>query len=152
MSLFMGLHQNRLDGKGRVSIPAAFRTVLRQRAADGETPALVLRSSHKYKCIEGWAAADYEKMSAKFDTLEDFSNERDDLTLLFFGDATPIVPDKEGRLVLPEMMVRYANLTDAVYFVGTRNTFEIWEPSAHEARLAQARANAINHRLPAMLQ
>ncbi len=144
----MGLHQSRLDAKGRVSIPAPFRAVLRSRAHDGETPDLVMRASHNFTCIEGWAARDIVQLSDKLDALAEFSAEANDLNLVLFGEAQSLPLDREGRVVLPEQMLIHANIKDAVTIVGTRNTFQLWEPAAYERRRAEARANAPSIRLP----
>jgi len=143
----MGLHQSRLDAKGRVSVPAPFRAVLRQRSADGE-PDLVLRASHKFACIEGWAASDIAALSAKIDAMAEFSDEADDMNFVLFGESQSLPIDKEGRIVLPEQMLAHAGIRDALCIVGTRKTFEFWEPAAYEQRRAQARANAPNIKLP----
>jgi MraZ protein len=148
MSLFMGLHQSRLDAKGRVSIPAPFRAVLRARAHDRETPDLVMRASHNFNCIEGWAARDIVQLSEKLDVLAEFSAEANDLNLVLFGEAQSLPLDREGRVVLPEQMLEHAQIKDAITIVGTRNTFQLWEPAAYERRRAEARANAPSIKLP----
>ena len=151
MTLFMGLHQSRLDAKGRVSIPASFRAVLRSRSRDGETADLVMRASHNFDCIEGWATRDIIQLSEKLDALAEFSEEANDLNLVLFGEAQPLPLDREGRVVLPEQMLEHACIKDAITIVGTRNTFQLWEPAAYERRRAEARANAPKIKLPVAL-
>jgi MraZ protein len=149
MTHFMGTHQNRLDAKGRVSIPAPFRTALREAALEAEA-AVVLRPSHRHACIEGWAAADFHKMGEGLQALDVFSEEQDDLAFALYGSASELVPDKEGRIVLPELLVTHALLRDGVVFVGLRDHFEIWEPEAVLRRRAEAqeRARARGFTLP----
>jgi MraZ protein len=144
MSHFLGTHQNRLDAKGRVSVPAAFRASL--RALSGETgngaAALVLRPSHKHPCIEAWPAAVFDALANPLDRLDLFSEEHDDLAAALYADAFPAECDKEGRIVLPEALVAHAGLTDAVVFMGLGRTFQIWEPGAAARRRAEARERA----------
>ncbi len=146
----MGNHHNRLDAKGRVSIPAPFRGELRAAAPEGMPAALVLRPSHKHACIEGWPAADFHRLGATMDQLATFSDEKEDLAFSFYGDAAELIPDKEGRIILPEGMAERANLTDALVFVGMRDHFQIWEPEAVLRRRAEAneRARARGFTLP----
>ena len=151
MNIFTGHYQGRLDAKGRVSIPAPYRSVLRQRSNDGETMSLMLRSHHQFDCVEGWAAADLERYSDRLDTLADFSPELNDLALVMFGDAMVVPIDNEGRIVVPEQLLSHAKIDKSLWFVGTRKTFQIWEPEAFESRRAQARANAANVTLAAAL-
>lgn len=150
MTQFMGTHHNRLDAKGRVSIPAPFRLALRGAAPDGTTASLVLRPSHKHNCIEGWPAADFHNLGASMQRLDVFSEEQDDLAFALYADANELTPDKEGRIVLPDTLAHHAGVSEAVVFVGLRNHFQIWEPEAVARRRAEAheRARARGFTLP----
>jgi MraZ protein len=136
MTQFMGTHQNRLDAKGRVSIPAPFRNLLKNGNGVAE---LVLRPSHRHPCIEAWPPAMFDALSAPLQQLNMFSDEQDDLAITLFADAFPVEPDKEGRIVVLECLKKHAGLTDGVTFMGRGQIFEIWEPAAAERRRAEAR-------------
>jgi MraZ protein len=126
MSLFLGTHQNRLDAKGRVSVPAAYRLSLRA----GEPAGLILRPSHQNASIEAWPGAMFHALSAPLERLDLFSAAHDDLAVALYADAYPIEPDKEGRILLPDALVAHARLSDAVTFIGMGRIFQIWEPKA----------------------
>jgi MraZ protein len=146
MTHFLGTHQNRLDAKGRVSVPAPFRAALRSRGeADGNGTHLVLRPSHQHPCIEAWPAAEFEALSEPLNRLNLFSPEHDDLAASLYADAFPVEADKEGRVVLPDSLVTFAGLTDAVVFMGLGRIFQIWEPAAAERRRSEARERARAH-------
>lgn len=136
MSHFLGTHQNRLDAKGRVSVPAAFRTALRALQEGGP---LVLRPSHTHPCIEGWPGPAFDALATPLDRLDVFSEARDDMAAALYADAYPVEPDREGRIVLPEALVAHAGLGDMVVFMGLGRIFQIWEPAAAQARRDQAR-------------
>jgi MraZ protein len=142
MTHFLGTHQNRLDAKGRVSVPAPFRAALRALANGDDAASLVLRPSHKHPCIEGWPAASFHALAEPLDRLDMFGEDHDDLAFTIYADAHPVETDREGRVVLPEAMVRHANLADAVLFVGLGKLFQIWEPEAAERRRIEARERA----------
>lgn len=150
MTQFMGSHHNRLDAKGRVSIPASFRSKLKEASPDRETANLVLRPSHRHGCIEGWAAVDFQERGAGMERLAVFSEEQDDLTFAFYADAAELTADKDGRIILPDNLARHAGLAEAVVFVGMRDHFEIWEPEAASRRREEAheRARARGFTLP----
>src|ERR1700733_5014129 len=115
MTHFLGTHQNRLDAKGRVSIPAPFRAALKSRGdTNGNGTHLVLRPSHQHQCIEAWPAELFDALSEQLSRLNLFSPQHDDLAASLFADAFPVEADKEGRVVLPDSLVSYAGLTDAV--------------------------------------
>lgn len=146
MSVFLGSHQNRLDSKKRVSIPAGFRAALRagRDAAGSEdgTPFLVLRQSPKHPCIECWPPSSFQALGPSLDRLDLFSDDQEDLALSLYGDAWPVDADKEGRVLLPEPLVEHAALSDSVCFLGLGRHFQIWEPAAAERRRRDARARA----------
>ena len=141
MSHFLGTHQNRLDAKGRVSIPAPFRAALRAMSPEAAPP-LVLRPSHKHACIEGWPASVFATLARPLDRLDMFGEDHDDLAATLYADACPVESDKEGRIVLPDVLVHYASLSDTVIFMGLGRTFQIWEPQAAERRRVEARERA----------
>ncbi len=138
---FLGTHQNRLDAKGRVSVPAPFRTALRSGSEDG-TASLVLRPSHTHPCVEAWPAAVFQALATPLDRLDLFSEAHDDLAASLYADAWPVEADKEGRIVLPESLTAHASLSDQVVFMGLGRIFQIWEPGAAERRRAEARERA----------
>ncbi len=146
MTHFLGTHQNRLDAKGRVSVPAPFRAALRTRSeSNGNGTHLVLRPSHQHPCIEAWPAAEFEALSEPLNRLNLFSPEHDDLAASLYADAFPVEADKEGRVVLPDSLVTFADLTDTVVFMGLGRIFQIWEPAAAERRRSEARERARAH-------
>ena len=148
MSVFLGTHQNRLDAKKRVSIPAGFRTVLRARAVDapggahGDDPLMVLIPSLKQPCIDVWPMAAFLALGAPLERLDTFSDGQDDLAMALYGDAQPVDADKEGRIVLEDELVEHAGLTNQVAFMGMGETFQIWEPTAAKKRRDEARNGA----------
>ena len=142
MSQFLGTHQNRLDAKGRVSIPAPFRTALRAEV-EGEGPtAIILRPSHKHACIEGWPKAKFEALASGLRRFNQFSDSREDLSATLYADAQEVEPDKEGRIVLDDVLVEHAGLTSQVAFMGLGEIFQIWEPTAAKKRREAARSGA----------
>lgn len=144
MASFLGTHQNRLDAKGRVSVPAPFRNALRSRDETNGTH-LVLRPSHQHRCIEAWPAAEFEALAAPLNRLDLFSQAHDDLAASLYSDAFPVEADKEGRIVLPDHLVEFAGLSETVVFMGLGRIFQIWEPEAAGHRRAEARERAKTH-------
>jgi MraZ protein len=143
MTHFLGTHQSKLDAKGRVSVPAPFRAALKARAdtaANGT--AMILRPSHQHPCIEAWPAAAFHALAAPLDQYDVFSDTQDDLATALYSDAHEIEPDKEGRIVLPERLLRHAGITEAMEFMGLGKIFQIWHPDAAERRRIEARERA----------
>ena len=81
----------------------------------------------------------FDALSAPLQKLDMFSEEQDDLAAALYADAFPVESDKEGRIIIPEMLKEHAGLTEGVSFMGLGRTFQIWEPAAAERRRAEAR-------------
>ena len=126
MSQFLGTHQNRLDSKGRVSVPASFRTALRE-ANEAGAASLILRPSHQHPCVEAWPAEIFKSLATPLERMDFFSEDQDDLTTALYADAYPVEADKEGRIIVPDSLVLHAGLTEAVVFMGLGRLFQIWE-------------------------
>ncbi|RBM05235.1 division/cell wall cluster transcriptional repressor MraZ [Novacetimonas cocois] len=141
MSVFLGTHQNRLDAKGRVSIPSAFRTTLRTLARAGE-PLVIMRPSHLHPCLEAWPSAAFSALARPLDEVDIFSEDHDDLATALYADAYPIDADKEGRILLPETLRAHAGLTEHVTFMGLGRIFQVWDPDAATRRREEARQRA----------
>lgn len=147
MIQFLGTHQNRVDAKGRVSVPAPFRAALKAFNGDdvdgnGGGVQMVLRPSHKHPCIEVWPTTVFQQLATPLERLDLFSEEHDDLAAALYADAFPVDADKEGRIVLPETLASHAGLNGTVEFMGLGRTFQIWEPEAAGRRRAEARERA----------
>ena len=129
MSLFLSSYENRLDTKGRISVPAQFRNSVRNEEFAG----VVLYRSFTNNCIEGLSMSRMEQMAAATDKIGVFDSEIDDLSAMLFADARPLAFDVTGRIVIPDELLKHANITDKAIFVGRGNSFQIWNPDAFRA-------------------
>ena len=136
---------NKLDSKGRVSIPAPFRAAL--RGADAAVASVVLRPSHAHPCVECWPVEQFRQLATPLEGLDIFSDEHEDLAASVYADAYPVDSDREGRIVLPAKLVAHANLGESMVFMGLGRTFQIWEPDAGERYSKEARARTAARKL-----
>jgi MraZ protein len=158
MDRFVSTFTNKIDAKGRVSIPAPFRAVLERdgytggAAGGGTAPAPVSGGGiYCYPSLDSAALdAGGERLARKIDALlanlADYSDERDELSVALYGDVQVLHVDADGRIVLPESLRAHAGLATQVTFVGLGDKFQIWEPSAFEARRTAAREKVQEHR------
>ncbi|MBI4184751.1 MAG: cell division/cell wall cluster transcriptional repressor MraZ [Proteobacteria bacterium] len=134
--LFFGTYVNKVDRKGRVSVPAAFRGALQHPA--GAPEAIILRPSHKEPAIDVFPVDYFESLSVSLADLDLFSDEQDELSLTLFASALQVHFDGEGRVLLPREMAEAAGITTHAAFVGRGHIFQIWEPAAAEASKREA--------------
>ena len=143
MTRFLGTHKGKLDKKGRISVPAGFRSVL----ADLGEQDLVFVPSFRLPCIECWPATVFDEQTAGHDALDIFSEAADDLAGAIFGQAAQLRPDAEGRVTLEENHVEAAGLTEALLFIGARRRFQIWDAARGADYLRESRIRARDFRL-----
>ena len=134
MSLFLSSYENHLDAKGRISVPASFRTSVATDSFQG----VVLFRSFTHPCIEGVSMSRMDKLAAATDKMGVFDDGLDDLSAMLFADARPLAFDVTGRIVIPADLLKHANITDTALFVGRGNSFQIWHPDAFRAAQAKA--------------
>jgi MraZ protein len=77
-------------------------------------------------------------MHERLETLEEFSEEHENLSQLF-ADAHPLVIDAEGRVVLPEKFKQHAGIEGEIAFVGRGATFQMWDPTRYDEHSAMVR-------------
>jgi len=136
MALFLDTFINKIDRKGRVSVPAPFRAAL-----GGQT--LVAFPSFKYPAVQCAGLDFMAQLNASMSQVDLFSDEHDDLTATLFADTKQLPFDGEGRIVLPPALAEHAAIGETAAFVGRGPHFEIWEPKAFEAYKAEARRRAL---------
>ena len=143
MALFLSTFTNKIDKKGRVSVPAPFRTALGEHIAQG----IVFFASHQHPCLEGFDWAKMNELGDRMDHYDLFSDEQDDLATTIFGQSVHLYLDGEGRVVLPDHLIKEAGLEEQVTFVGLGRKFQIWNPELYERRHAQAVSAVQNKKL-----
>lgn len=142
MTAFMTSVTNRIDAKGRVSIPAKFRANL---AAEGAGTIACVPSLAE-PCLEGYTAAGIEAFAQRIASADLTLEVREAFQRAVLSNVHELSLDSEGRIVLSEELRAAANISGAVTFVGVGDHFEIWEPGAYAEKIAAARALAAQHR------
>lgn len=140
--LFLSTYHNRIDKKGRVSVPASFRAAL----AGQEFAGIIAYASLMHPAIESCGIDRIAKINQRIEQLDPFSEERDAFATTIFGESVQLAFDSEGRVMLPESLISVANLSDQAVIIGKGETFEIWEPKAFEAHVMRARELARDKR------
>jgi MraZ protein len=136
MDRFVSNTTLRLDAKGRVSIPASFRSVL---ARDGFAGVYCYPALDQPAVDAGGHAllAEIEALVGRFPP---YSDRREEFLVALYGRSETVNIDGEGRVVLPDELKSHAGITDSVAFVGLGHKFQIWEPERFRAHLAKATA------------
>lgn len=137
---FRGEYTFKVDGKGRVSIPALYRRVIEAGDPDfsgsGRPQLVIVYGEDDQPFLEGYTPNEIEKLEAKIERLPSSRLKRRlNRRVTALSLHTEIDPD--GRLVLPIKLREKIGLQGEAIFVGTSGTFQIWNPEAYEAYLDQ---------------
>jgi MraZ protein len=136
MDRFLSNFTNRLDSKGRVSIPAPFRAVMARDGFEG----LYVHPALDAPALDAGGNALLAEIDSFLSTLVPYSDERDQLSTALFGTSEVLKVDPEGRVILTESVKHHAGINEAVTFVGLGPKFQIWEPDRFRVHLEEARA------------
>ncbi len=140
MDRFVSQFTTKLDAKGRVSIPASFRSVLARDGFEG----LFLHPALEAKALDAGGNGLLGEIDGLIANLAPFSNEKDDFSTALYGLSEILKVDPEGRVQLTESLKSHAEIADAVTFVGLGHKFQIWEPASFRAHLDVARRKVVD--------
>ena len=141
MSTFLSTYSNKVDRKGRVSVPAAYRAALTGENFQG----VIAYPSLTDRAIEAFGREMLERMNqerlarsmeggAFEDVLLGGGNDSAVETVMALANELPF--DGEGRIILPAALCEHAGIDDRAVFVGRGSRFQIWAPEPYERRKA----------------
>ena len=134
MDRFVSHYLLRLDAKGRISVPAQFRTVLARDGFDG----LYCYPALDRPALDAGGNALLAEIEAAIAGFSPYTQEREQFALALYGTSQTLKIDGEGRVVLTDTLKAHAEITEEAAFVGLGHKFQIWEPSRFRAELAEA--------------
>ena len=134
MSDFIGRYLNKVDKKGRVSVPAGWRPSLISKDFSG----IIAQSSLSEKAIDAYPRDYLELLQGKLDLNDPLLEENEyESTVLFGGSVLSF--DSEGRVVLSDSLRNEINLASEALFVGMGRRFRIWNPKIFNEYLGRAK-------------
>ena len=136
--MFLSTYENKLDKKGRVSVPASFRSYLSNLGYNG----IICYPSFNNQSIEAWPQDRIEKISNTIDSLSPFEEKRDFFATSVLSESINLQFDSEGRILLTQKLLKHAKIKNSMVFVGQGKTFQIWEPTIFEKFKTNAKKKA----------
>tara|TARA_B100001059_G_scaffold96002_1_gene95288 strand:+ start:85 stop:531 length:447 start_codon:yes stop_codon:yes gene_type:complete len=140
--MFLSSFENKIDKKGRVSVPATFRSHLSSMGYNG----FISYPSFNYAALEACSQDRIEKLSNTIDSLNPFEEKRDFFATSILSESENLQFDTEGRISLSNKLLNHANIKNNILFVGLGKTFQIWEPNNFEKFKIVARKKAYQNR------
>jgi MraZ protein len=126
--MFLSSYENKLDKKGRVSVPASFRSYLSSIGYNG----FVTYPSFNHEALEACSENRIEKLSNTIDSLNPFEEKRDYFATSVLSESVSLQFDSEGRVLITDKLLNHAKIKNSILFVGLGKTFQIWEPKFFE--------------------
>ena len=140
--MFLSSYENKIDKKGRVSVPATFRSHLSSLGYNG----FITYPSFNHSALEACSQDRIEKLSTTIDSLNPFEEKRDYFATSVLSESENLQFDTEGRVVISEKLLSHAKIKNNALFVGLGKTFQIWEPKNFEKFKVFARKRAFQNR------
>jgi MraZ protein len=135
--MFRGLNSVALDAKGRMAIPARYRSVIH----DESNSLLVVTIDTEERCLLLYPYPKWEHIEEKLEALPSYNALTRRIQRLLIGHATELEMDRSGRILLPQLLRDYAGLDKSIMLVGQGAKFELWGESqwllARDAWLAE---------------
>lgn len=146
VSVFVSTYENKIDSKGRVSVPAPFRNTL-ARTDSG----LFIFESLELPCLEA-SGSDYINTIISAMSRMDALSEDVHILETLLTSTKEMKIDSDGRIMLPEDFIELADLSSPVIFAGVGRKFRIWNKQRFEEHNQKSREKARSGmRLPELI-
>lgn len=126
--LLLGTYTPKIDAKGRVALPAKFRSLLGQ--------GLVMARGQE-RCVYLLPFDEFRRIASQIQRTSVGNKAAREYLRVFLSGAVDQEPDKQGRVVVPQMLRDYANLGSDIVVIGVGTRAELWNKDAWESYLAQ---------------
>ena len=136
MNRFLSSAVNRIDAKGRVSVPAHFRTVVQQR---GYSELYAIRQLD-VPALDVGGLDLLDRYEERMKLEDPFLQTADDMSFFVHGDGAFLKLDQDGRITVTDFIREHTGISSEVAFVGRGNFFQMWEPERLGAYAAEVRA------------
>jgi MraZ protein len=118
--MFLGEFSHTIDDKGRLTIPAKFRDEL-------ESGVVITRGLDG--CLWAYGRSEWETLAEKIAQLPTTNQAARNFSRFMFSSAFDSIPDRQGRILLPQNLREYANIQNETVIIGVKNKLEIWSPA-----------------------
>jgi MraZ protein len=125
--MFRGRFEHNIDGKGRVSIPAKFREILKRDYGSDQLIITIFDS-----CLVVYPLTEWQTFEEKMKEFSQLKKEAKSFLRYFYSGAMECAVDDHGRILIPSQFREHAHLNKEIVFLGVMNRFEIWNKQVWE--------------------
>ena len=135
MNYLIGTYECKIDVKGRLLIPSAFKKQLAPVIPKG----FVLKRAVFQNCLELYPLEQWEELIKKVNSLNRFKKKNNDFIRRFTAGVKFIELEGNGRLLIPKDLIEFSNINREVTLSTSVNIIEIWDKSSYEKAIADSR-------------
>jgi len=135
LNYLIGTYECKIDVKGRLLIPSAFKKQLAPVIPKG----FVLKRAVFQNCLELYPLEQWEELIKKVNSLNRFKKKNNDFIRRFTAGVKFIELDSNGRLLIPRDLIEFSNINREVTLSTSVNIIEIWDKSSYEKAIADSR-------------
>lgn len=133
----IGVHECKVDNKGRVMIPAALKSQLEPYVAEG----FIIKRSIFQQCLEIYPMTEWNEAVKGINKLNRFTQKNTDFIRVFMAGVKEVELDSNGRIQVPRDLAVFANITKDVVLASALNIIELWDKDKYEAKIAEDQVN-----------
>ena len=135
MNYLIGTYEGKVDVKGRVLIPSAFKKQLAPVINKG----FVLKRAVFQSCLELYPISQWEELISKVNSLNRFKKKNNDFIRRFTAGVKFIELDNNGRLLIPKDLIEFSNIKRDIVLSSSVNIIEIWDKQSYEGAIEDSR-------------
>jgi len=130
----IGVHDCRVDSKGRLMLPAALKSQLDALLPEG----FILKRSIFQPCLELYPRSEWNRAVKGVNKLNRFVKKNNDFIRVFMAGVREVEPDNTGRLLIPKDLALFASITGNIVLASALNMIEIWDKDKYEASIKES--------------
>lgn len=135
LNYLIGTYECKVDVKGRVLIPSAFKKQLASVINKG----FVLKRAVFQSCLELYPISEWEELISKVNSLNRFKKKNNDFIRRFTAGVKFIELDNNGRLLIPKDLIEFSNIKREIVLSSSVNIIEIWDKDSYESSIVDSR-------------
>ena len=135
LNYLIGTYECKVDVKGRVLIPSAFKKQLAAVINKG----FVLKRAVFQSCLELYPISEWEELISKVNSLNRFKKKNNDFIRRFTAGVKFIELDNNGRLLIPKDLIEFSNIKRKIVLSSSVNIIEIWDKDSYESSIVDSR-------------
>ena len=135
LNYLIGTCECKVDVKGRVLIPSAFKKQLAAVINKG----FVLKRAVFQSCLELYPISEWEELISKVNSLNRFKKKNNDFIRRFTAGVKFIELDNNGRLLIPKDLIEFSNIKREIVLSSSVNIIEIWDKDSYESSIVDSR-------------